>query len=100
MELEFSGEVFTWRGPAPYYFVRVPKEEAAEIADNAALVTYGWGMIPVEVTIGDTVWATSLWPREGAYVVPLKDRIRTAEEIFEGDVVTVRLSVDLAAGPG
>jgi len=97
MELEFSGEVFTWRGPAPYFFVRVPDEEAAEIADNAALVTYGWGMVPVEVTIGDTVWTTSLWPKDGSYVVPLKDRIRDAEAIGEGDTVTVRLGIDLGA---
>ena len=98
MILEFSGEVWTWRGPAPYYFVWVPEQEAAEIADTAAMVTYGWGMIPVEVTIGDTVWTTSLWPKDGAYVVPLKDKVRRAEGIDEGDVVSVRLSVELG-GP-
>ena len=28
MELEFSGVVFEWRGPAPHHFVRVPEAEA------------------------------------------------------------------------
>ena len=29
-------------------------------------MTYGWGMIPVSVRIGDTEWTTSLWPKDGA----------------------------------
>jgi hypothetical protein len=46
-------------------------------------------MIPVRVRIGDTEWETSLWPKDGRYVVPLKDRIRAAEGIGEGDTVEV-----------
>ncbi|WP_295657640.1 DUF1905 domain-containing protein [uncultured Nocardioides sp.] len=52
-------------------------------------------MIPVTVTIGKTEWTTSLWPKDGGYVVPLKDRIREAEEIALGDTVSVRLFVDV-----
>jgi hypothetical protein len=95
MILEFSGEVWEWRGPAPYHFVSVPPDGCAELAEAAALVSYGWGMIPVTVTVGDTETTTSLWPRDGGYVVPLKDRLRTAEDIALGDVVTLRLSVDV-----
>ena len=93
MQLEFTGPVFHWRGPAPYFFVAVPPEEAEELQEAAALVSYGWGMVPATVRIGATEWTTSLWPREGSYVVPLKDAIRNAEEIGEGDVVTIRLTV-------
>lgn len=46
------------------------------------------------VTIGATEWTTSLWPKDGGYVVPLKDRVRRAERIGLGDVVPVRLHVD------
>ena len=95
MELEFSAEVVEWRGPAPYHFVWVPEDDALEIQDVAAAITYGWGMIPVAVTIGATTWTTSLWPKDGAYVVPLKDKIRHAEGIGLGDVVTVRLRIDV-----
>jgi hypothetical protein len=91
--LDFSGPVFEWRGPAPYYYVAVPDEEAEEIRDIAAMVTYGWGVIPVTVQIGDTEWTTSLFPKEGTYLVPLKDKIRKAEGIESGMVVEVRLSV-------
>ena len=57
----------------------VPEDDADEIQDVAAAITYGWGMIPVAVTIGATTWTTSLWPKDGRYVVPLKDKIRNAE---------------------
>lgn len=95
MELEFSGDVFEWRGPAPYHFVMVPEEESAEIQATAALVTYGWGMIPVEAQIGRTRFTTSLFAKDGAYVVPLKTAVRQAEGIDVGDVVTIRLGVAL-----
>ena len=95
MELEFGGEVWEWRGPAPYHFVSVPEDECEEIALTASAVTYGWGMVPVAVRIGDTSWTTSLWPKDGGYVVPLKDAVRRAEGIGLGDVVEVRITIDV-----
>ena len=95
MNLEFSGAVWFWRGPAPYHFVTVPEDESSEVQATAALVTYGWGMVPVEVRIGETRWTTSLWPKNGGYVVPLKDEVRAAEGIDVGDTVTVRLGIDV-----
>ena len=95
MELEFTGEVWSWRGPAPYHFVTVPEAESAELKAMASALTYGWGMIPGELRIGATRWTTSLWPKDGGYVVPLKDKVRTAENISLGDTVTVRLAVDV-----
>jgi hypothetical protein len=93
MDLEFSGDVWFWRGPSPYHFVTVPGDESAELQTASALVTYGWGMIPVEARIGSTRWTTSLFPKDGGYVVPLKDLVRNAERIDVGDTVTVRLTV-------
>ena len=93
VDLEFSGEVWFWRGPSPYHFVTVPEGESAELQALSALVSYGWGMVPVDAEIGSTRWATSLWPKNGGYVVPLKDLVRKAERIDVGDTVTVRLAV-------
>ena len=95
VRLEFSGEVWWWRGPAPFHFVTVPEDESAELQAASAFVTYGWGMIPVEAVIGSTTWTTSLWPKDGGYVVPVKSLVRKSELIDVGDVVTVSLSVDL-----
>ena len=95
MQLEFSGEVWFWWGPSPYHFVTVPPDESAELQEAAAFVTYGWGMVPVEARVGSTHWTTSLWPKNGGYVLPLKDKVRHAREIDVGDVVEVRLTVDV-----
>jgi Domain of unknown function (DUF1905) len=95
MDLQFSGEVWYWRGPAPFHFVTVPDEQSAALESASAQVSYGWGMIPVTVRIGETSFTTSLWPKNGGYIVPLKDKIRRAEEIELGDVVAVRLSVNV-----
>ena len=95
MELEFSGALWFWRGPSPYHFVTVPDEESAELQAASALVTYGWGMIPVAARIGGTGWTTSLFPKDGGYVVPVKDLVRNAEGLEVGDRVTVRLVVDV-----
>ena len=93
VEFEFSGEVWHWRGPSPFHFVTVPADESAAIRAVAASVTYGWGVIPVTVTLGITEWTTSLFPKDGSYLVPLKAMVRTAEKIELGDVVTLRLKV-------
>ena len=52
-------------------------------------------MIPVTARIGKTRWTTSLFPKDGAYLVPLKVVIRKAEHLELGDIVTVRLTIDL-----
>jgi hypothetical protein len=95
MDLEFAGEIWFWKGPSPYHFVSVPEDECVELEEAAALVSYGWGMVPVAARIGDTGWTTSLWPKDGGYVVPLKDAVRRAERLDVGDRVTLRLRVDV-----
>jgi hypothetical protein len=93
MHWEFTGEVFQWRGPAPYFFVSTPEDVDAFLHDNAVELTYGWGVIPARVRIGVTEMQTSLIPRDGVYLVPLKLALRRAEGIDDGDVVTLRLTV-------
>lgn len=93
MELTFHGELFEWRGPPPYYFVIVPEDESDEIHQVASAVTYGWGMIPVAAQIGGTKWETALWPKNDLYVLPVKVAVRRAENIDDGDVVDVEMTV-------
>jgi hypothetical protein len=95
MELEFSGELWFWKGPAPWHFITVPDEDCSELAATAGVVSYGWGMIPVTARIGRTKWRTSLWPKNGRYIVPVKSTVRRAERLQLGDTVTVRLAVDV-----
>lgn len=93
MHIEFSGVIFTWRGPSPYFFVTIPADDSDAIKAISSAVTYGWGVIPASVSIGKTTWTTSLIPKDGNYLVPLKDKVRKAEQLEEGDTVSIRLDV-------
>ena len=89
MEIEFTGKIWYWRGPSPWHFVTVPEQQSSDLKAISGLVTYGWGMIPVRVEIGEARWKTSLWPRDGHCIVPIKASVREAERIDEGDEVTM-----------
>ena len=93
MEMEFAGELYYWRGPSPYHFITVPEEVCVGLRAVSAVVSYGWGMIPVNVRIGESAFETSLFPKNGGYVVPIKDVVRKAEELADGDTVTVKLAI-------
>lgn len=93
MNIEFSGKIWFWKGPAPWYFITVPEKACHELKAMSTFVTYGWGMIPASVRIGKTNYKTSLWPKDGAYIVPIKASVRNAEKIGKGDTVTVRLEI-------
>jgi hypothetical protein len=93
MNMEFSGKILFWRGPAPWYFVSVPAQQSNDLKAISGFVTYGWGVIPVYVRIGKTEFTTSLFPKDGRYLVPIKASVRKAEKLEEGDNVTIQLKV-------
>ena len=93
MNIEFTGMIWFWKGPAPWFFVTVPAEQSRDLKAISELVTYGWGVIPVHVRIGKTEWQTSLFPKDGLYLVPIKASVRKAEHLEEGDTVALRLEV-------
>ena len=95
MELRLDGEVWYWRGPAPFHFVTVPPPVAGQLRQVLSRVTYGWATVPAEVTLGGTTWTTSLWPEEGGYVAPLEAAVRRAGAVEVGDHVGLRLVPDL-----
>jgi len=95
VQLTFSGDVFEWRGPAPFFFVEVPPEECAEIKSVSHIVSYGWGVIPAKVKIGRTEITTSLFPKQGKYLVPIKDALRSPEAIGVGQNVKIVLTIDV-----
>ena len=95
LRLVFSGEIWYWRGPSPYHYVTVPDAQSDEIRAVASIVSYGWGVIPVTARIGTTRWTTSLFPKDGVYLVPIKVVIRTAERLELGDTVTIHLTVEV-----
>lgn len=95
MDIVFDGEVVQWRGPAPYYFVAMPEDESRDLKAISNSVTYGWGVIPVQVQIGGTTWKTSLFPKGDRYLVPIKAVVRKAEQLEEGDMTNIRLVIEV-----
>ncbi len=93
MIFEFDGPIWYWRGPAPWYFVTVPEEQCEDLKEMLSMVTYGWGMIPAKVRIGETEWMTSLFSQGWPSSYPLRTDVRRAEGLEEGDRVRLRLAV-------
>jgi hypothetical protein len=92
MDFDFEGPVIEWRGPAPFYFLRIPDEESEDIKFAARGVEY-WGQVPVVVRIDDTEFTTALFPKDGHYLLPLKDSVRKPLGIELDQVVAVTLRV-------
>ncbi|GLV95332.1 MULTISPECIES: DUF1905 domain-containing protein [Streptomyces] len=95
MHMVFAGRVIEWRGPAPFYFVPVPEEQSADVQQVAAMATYGWGVVPVEARIGEVTFETSLFPRDGGYLLPVRNAVRKPLGLVAGDDVSVEMTVRL-----
>ena len=92
----FEAEVIHWRGPSPFFFAPLPAAEAEEIRRISKRVTYGWGMIPVEVEINGVVFTTAMFAREGTYFLPLKDAVRKKANVTAGDRIAVEVTLQPA----
>jgi hypothetical protein len=96
VRFRFEAEVIYWRGPSPFFFAPIPPDQAEEIRRISRLVTYGWGMIPVDVTIGVAQFYTALFPKDETYLLPLKAAVRRKGNITAGDLISVDMTVQPA----
>jgi hypothetical protein len=102
IDLSFTFTETVWKTNAPntWYFVTLPKDKSEEIkffTDHLYGKRRGWGSVRVRVTIGDSVWETSIFPdsKVGAYLLPVKTSVRKIEKITSGDSVTVKLKINV-----
>lgn len=93
MDFKFSAEMIEWRGPAPFYYLPIPNDICEEIKAAAKLLSYGWGVIPVTAAIGKTTFTTSLFPKDGIYLLPIKNAVRLPENLELGMKARVKLSL-------
>ncbi|MCW3846137.1 DUF1905 domain-containing protein [Sphingomonas sp. LB-2] len=92
-DITFDAEVIEWRGPSPFYFAAVPPEHIGEIRYAAQMASYGWGVVPVEAEVRGVIFRTSLFPRDGGYLLPLKDKVRREAGIVPGGSLHIRMRV-------
>ncbi len=93
MQFAFDAEIIYWRGPSPFFYAPVPPEHADAIRAASKLVSYGWGVIPVEAVVGGVKFTTSLFPKDGTYLLPLKAAVRKAAGITGGDTIQVEMTL-------
>jgi hypothetical protein len=91
--IAFQSAIIEWRGPAPFLFVPIPEEHFGEIRWAAREVSYGWGVVPVEALIDGIAFKTSLFPRDGSYLLPVKIAVQRAANLVLGDEVRVQLQI-------
>ncbi len=94
VELTEVGTIIEWRGPSPHHFVELSAAQSDAVSAVARVLTYGWGAIPAQVRLGSTTWTTSLFPRNGRYLVPIKAAVRAAEQVGLGDAVELSVYLD------
>jgi hypothetical protein len=97
--IRFEASVIYWRGPSPFFYAPLPAADAEAIRRVARFVTYGWGVIPVEATIAGVTFTTSLFPKDGTYLLPLKVAVRRKANITAGDVIAVEVTLKPAQRP-
>src|SRR6476660_5391005 len=100
LRFKFGARIIEWRGPAPFFFAPMPPQQAADLRQIANRVSYGWGCIPVEATVGGVAFTTSLIPRDETYLLPIKVAVRRKANITAGDKVAVEMIVQPAQAKG
>lgn len=92
----FTAPLWIWEasGDGSWHFLTVPEEAADEIKAIAeGSPRRGFGSVRVEATLGASTWRTSIFPGQGAYVLPVKKAVRSAAGIEEGDDVDIAITL-------
>ena len=97
----FTAPLWRWAAkqesadPGSWSFVTLPDEVAEDIRDSLVEPPRGFGSVRVTVEVGASRWSTSVFPdkESGSFVLPVKQMVRRAAGIEEGDPVTVTLSL-------
>ena len=93
LSLRFSGVLIEWRGPSPFHFVSLPEDVIGEIRYAARIASYGWGVVPVTAENDEITFTTSLFPRDGGYLLPVKDKVRKPLGLVPGDAVVAEVAI-------
>ena len=97
LEFSFPAELWLWQSETAtaWHFVTLPVELSEDIKAFTKHLARGFRSVKVEVRIGETAWKTSLFPSKehGAYLLPIKKSVRTAEDLRVGSACEIHLRV-------
>lgn len=99
LRFRFEGEIWSYRNPNAVYFVSLPGDMSAEILDVIGTALNPWGTVPVDATIGDVTWYSSMFPRpdRGCYDLPLNARVRKRLGLEAGQRIAVTIAIPIPA---
>lgn len=82
-EYAITANVWLYQGSGAWHFVTIPKKISDEIKVRYSDLVRGWGSLRVNVTVGKTQWATSIFfdKELSCYILPIKASVRKAEGI-------------------
>ena len=97
LRFQFEGEVWFYKNPNAVFFVSLPGEMSAEILDVVGTSLNPWGTVPVDVTVGDFTWESSMFPRKdrNCYDLPLNAKVRKRTGLGPGDIVDVTIEIPI-----
>ncbi len=96
MNNKFSFKARLWRyvGEGSWHFVTLPKDLSNDIKLISAGNTVGLGYVRVQVSLGRTIWKTTLFPtKEGVFYLAVKADVRKRENLHDGDLVNVEFEL-------
>ena len=99
--ISHTGRLWRWTGSShgTWHFLTIDGEAGEALSGTALMrrlegLSRGFGSLKVVATIGETRFATSVFPQKGeGWILPVKAAVRKAEELAEGDEVAVELRV-------
>lgn len=97
-EFTTTGELFEWRGPAPYYFVKVDPKTSGLIKQRSRVLSYGWGVLHVNGEISGIKFETALIPQKELYYFPIKNAVRLPLELQLDDVIKIQFNLGKMKG--
>ena len=63
-QFSFETRIIEWRGPSPFFYAPIPAQYVGELRRLVKIVSYGWGVAPVEAQIGEVAFkVTTIIPR-------------------------------------
>lgn len=93
---KLTSKIVVFPGMGAWRFLHVNKQASDEIKLTYGKHAAGFGSIRVEVTVGKTIWKTSIFPdkKSGTYLLPTKASVRKAERILDDEPVhfTIRIA--------
>lgn len=97
--LTHTGPLWRWSGAnnGSWHFLTIDGAAGEALSATALMrrlegMGRGFGSLKVRATIGDSRFATSVFPSKSeGWLLPVKAAVRKAEDLAEGDAATVTL---------